>query len=203
MTTMLSKDTVKKEVYHSCSKTNQMHQFFKLHISNFRNWCVWLVLLQEYITMHRSMHVKFINAKQTKETISNLRNWCVWLVSLQEYITMHRPMNVKSTIVFTTGWFCYMFSVWHRGWMAWQIWLMASKLKCWYYLWMRYWTFGLHKMRGISWLAEELLASQEGPYLMEWVSIIASITIRQRWILYSRCLICFWLKLRNNSTLSR
>jgi hypothetical protein len=29
-------------------------------------------------------------------------------------------------------------------------------------LWMLYWNFGFHKMGGISWLAEELLASQEG-----------------------------------------
>jgi hypothetical protein len=29
-------------------------------------------------------------------------------------------------------------------------------------LWMRQWTFGFHKMRGISWLAEDPLASQEG-----------------------------------------
>jgi hypothetical protein len=29
-------------------------------------------------------------------------------------------------------------------------------------LWMRQWTFGFHKMRGISWLAENHLASQEG-----------------------------------------
>jgi hypothetical protein len=28
-------------------------------------------------------------------------------------------------------------------------------------LWTRIWSFGLHKMRGISWLAGELLASQE------------------------------------------
>jgi hypothetical protein len=30
------------------------------------------------------------------------------------------------------------------------------------HLWMRYWTFGFHKMRGISWLAANWLASQEG-----------------------------------------
>jgi hypothetical protein len=29
------------------------------------------------------------------------------------------------------------------------------------YLWMRQWTFGFHKMRRISWLAENRLASQE------------------------------------------
>ena len=29
-------------------------------------------------------------------------------------------------------------------------------------LWMRYWTFGFHKMGDVSWLAENLLASQEG-----------------------------------------
>ena len=28
------------------------------------------------------------------------------------------------------------------------------------HLWMRQWTFGFHKMRGISWLAENLLASR-------------------------------------------
>jgi hypothetical protein len=30
-------------------------------------------------------------------------------------------------------------------------------------LWMWQWTFKFHKMRGISWLAENRLASQEGP----------------------------------------
>jgi hypothetical protein len=34
-------------------------------------------------------------------------------------------------------------------------------------LWMRYWTFGFHKMRGISWLAEEMSASQEGVCFMK------------------------------------
>jgi hypothetical protein len=29
-------------------------------------------------------------------------------------------------------------------------------------LWIRWWTFWFHKMRGISWLAEDLVASQEG-----------------------------------------
>jgi hypothetical protein len=29
-------------------------------------------------------------------------------------------------------------------------------------LWMRWWTFGFRKMRGVSWLGEELLAYQEG-----------------------------------------
>ena len=32
------------------------------------------------------------------------------------------------------------------------------------------WTIGFHKMRGISWLAENRLASQEGFFWMEWVS---------------------------------
>jgi hypothetical protein len=30
-----------------------------------------------------------------------------------------------------------------------------------WHLWMREWTFGFHKMRGISWLAEDRLASQD------------------------------------------
>jgi hypothetical protein len=37
-------------------------------------------------------------------------------------------------------------------------------------LWMRQWTSEFHKMRGISWLAEKLLASQEGICSMELVS---------------------------------
>jgi hypothetical protein len=36
-------------------------------------------------------------------------------------------------------------------------------------LWVRWWTFGFHKMRGISWLADDLLASQEGLCSMELV----------------------------------
>ena len=34
-------------------------------------------------------------------------------------------------------------------------------------LWIRWWTFGLLKLRGISWVAEELYASQEEPCCME------------------------------------
>jgi hypothetical protein len=37
-------------------------------------------------------------------------------------------------------------------------------------LWMRQWTSGFHKMRGISWLADKPLASQEGLCCMELVS---------------------------------
>jgi hypothetical protein len=33
--------------------------------------------------------------------------------------------------------------------------------------WMCWWTLGFHKMRGISWLAENRLASQEGLCCME------------------------------------
>jgi hypothetical protein len=37
-------------------------------------------------------------------------------------------------------------------------------------LWTRWWTFAFHKRRGISWLAEWLLASQEGPCFTEFVN---------------------------------
>jgi hypothetical protein len=37
---------------------------------------------------------------------------------------------------------------------------------------IRWWTFGLHKMRGISWVAEDILASQEGLCSMELVSLV-------------------------------
>jgi hypothetical protein len=37
-------------------------------------------------------------------------------------------------------------------------------------LWMQQWTFGFHKTRGISWLADDLLASQEALCSMELVS---------------------------------
>jgi hypothetical protein len=33
------------------------------------------------------------------------------------------------------------------------------------HFWLWYWTFGFHKMRGISWLTENRLASQEGHLL--------------------------------------
>ena len=36
--------------------------------------------------------------------------------------------------------------------------------------WVRWWTFGFCEMRGISWLAANQLASQEGLCTMEWVS---------------------------------
>jgi len=35
-------------------------------------------------------------------------------------------------------------------------------------LWALWWTFRFGKMRGISWLAEELLAYHEGLYSMEY-----------------------------------
>ena len=41
-------------------------------------------------------------------------------------------------------------------------------------MWLREWTFGLHKIRGILWLAEDLLVSQEGRGSMEWVIWLAS-----------------------------
>jgi hypothetical protein len=34
-------------------------------------------------------------------------------------------------------------------------------------LWIRWWTFGFHKMREIPWLNEDLLASQEGLCFMD------------------------------------
>jgi hypothetical protein len=37
-------------------------------------------------------------------------------------------------------------------------------------LWIRWWTLGFHKMRGISWVAEDLLASQEGLCSIELVN---------------------------------
>jgi hypothetical protein len=53
------------------------------------------------------------------------------------------------------------------GWEAWTglIWLRigtGGEL-----LWTRLWTFGFHKMRGISWVAQEVLASHEGLCSME------------------------------------
>ena len=36
-------------------------------------------------------------------------------------------------------------------------------------LWMRWWTFGFHKMRGISWVAEDLSVSQKG---LSWVELV-------------------------------
>jgi len=45
------------------------------------------------------------------------------------------------------------------------IWLRIRTLKG--HLWMRQWTFGFHKMRGISWPTENRLASQEGLCCME------------------------------------
>ena len=53
------------------------------------------------------------------------------------------------------------------GWGAWtrSIWLRTGTDG--WLLWMRQWTFGLHKMRVIAWVAEVLLASQEGLCSME------------------------------------
>ena len=51
-----------------------------------------------------------------------------------------------------------------RAWI-WLIWIRIRAVGG--SLWMRWWTFGFHKMRGIPWLAEDLLASQEGLCCME------------------------------------
>ena len=48
-------------------------------------------------------------------------------------------------------------------------------------LWMQQWTFGFHKMGIISWLAEKLLASQEGLCSMELVSSVSQQLTRLRW----------------------
>jgi hypothetical protein len=53
----------------------------------------------------------------------------------------------------------WIFRKWNVGAMTWSIWLKIGIGDR--HLWMRYWTFGFHKMRGISWLAENRLASQE------------------------------------------
>jgi hypothetical protein len=37
-------------------------------------------------------------------------------------------------------------------------------------LWMLWWTFWFHKMRGISWIAGDRLASQKGLFSMQLVS---------------------------------
>jgi hypothetical protein len=49
------------------------------------------------------------------------------------------------------------------------IWLMIGKGGG--RLWTQQWTFGFHKMRGIFWLAEELLAFQErhNPMALVWL----------------------------------
>jgi hypothetical protein len=39
-------------------------------------------------------------------------------------------------------------------------------------VWMRWWTIGFHKMRGIFWVTQEVLASEEGLCSMETVSIL-------------------------------
>jgi hypothetical protein len=46
------------------------------------------------------------------------------------------------------------------------------------HLWLRKWTFGFHKTGGISWLAENMLASQKGLCCMEIVSKYALCRVR-------------------------
>jgi len=50
-------------------------------------------------------------------------------------------------------------------------------------LWMWYWTFGFHKMCGISWLTENWLASKEGLCSMQLVTIITLHILRNRVLL--------------------
>jgi hypothetical protein len=53
------------------------------------------------------------------------------------------------------GWGAWTGSIWLRIWTGGEL------------LWMRLWTFGFHKMRGIFWVAQDVLASQEGLCYME------------------------------------
>jgi hypothetical protein len=54
-----------------------------------------------------------------------------------------------------------------EGWMAWAgfNWLRTGRGGG--LLWMQWWTFRFHKMKGISWLADNMLASQGGLCSME------------------------------------
>jgi hypothetical protein len=61
----------------------------------------------------------------------------------------------------------WVFKKWDGG--AWPGLIWLRKGTCGGLLWKRYWTSGFHKMRGISWPSEELLASQEGLCSMELV----------------------------------
>jgi hypothetical protein len=63
----------------------------------------------------------------------------------------------------------WIFEKWDMGWTG-SIWLRTGTgggLLC-----MRQRTFGFHRMQGISWVAQELLASQEGLCPMELVSMM-------------------------------
>jgi hypothetical protein len=59
----------------------------------------------------------------------------------------------------------WIFEKWDGEWWTGSIWLRIAAGGG--LVWMRWWAFGFHKMRGISWVAENLLASQEGLCSME------------------------------------
>jgi hypothetical protein len=63
-------------------------------------------------------------------------------------------------------------------WGAWtgSIWLRIGTVG--ELLWMRLWTFEFHKMRGNSWVAQDVLPSQEALCSMEQVSKQAPIVIK-------------------------
>jgi hypothetical protein len=65
------------------------------------------------------------------------------------------------------------------GWGAWtgSIWLRIGTGGG--LLWIRWWTFGFHKVWGISWLAENLLASQEWLCFLELVTYLV-MTLREQ-----------------------
>jgi hypothetical protein len=59
------------------------------------------------------------------------------------------------------------------------------------FLWMRWWTSGFRKKWGISWLAEELLASQDGLWYVEWTAEdTLQVFVTEELIQYARCLNC-------------
>ena len=62
----------------------------------------------------------------------------------------------------------WIFRKWDLGVWTGSIWLWIGTGGG--HLLMRQWTFGFHKMRGISWLGENRLVSQGGLNCVEWVS---------------------------------
>ena len=85
-----------------------------------------------------------------------------WLGNLVQRDHMEDP-SVDGRI--TLRWILRMWAV--RAWTG-LIWLRIRTGGG--QLWMWWWTFRFHKMRGISWLAENRFVSQEELCSMEWVS---------------------------------
>ena len=110
-----------------------------------------------------NIKMDFLYVGWSKDLINlaqHMDRWVLYSLSHITDVNMLGP-GVDGRIILK--WIFYMLD----GARTWLIWLSIGTGGG--LLWMRWWTFGFHKMWGIFWLVEDLLASQEGLCSMELV----------------------------------